>query len=165
MLMIATIPLAIALLGIIYNVPWLAAAFDRFDQAVPLVLPLLLTSGLPIVAIWRHALKVQRSIDRARIELKSFPAFAIRHRPPPREAGPVMKLALFVTIPTLVIQAYGSMYPDAYRNTPWTGTQLGGSSLILVLVLAAALVARRRAAILATAQPAQRESRIGVPVA
>ena len=155
MLMLATIPLAIVTLGIIANLPPLQAALHSLDRAVPLVLPLLLTSGLPLLAIFRHVRAVQKALDRARGELLRHPLSPARHRPPPRQAGPIMKVAIFACVPPLLVQTWGTIDPDAYRNTPWTGTSLGFSSLLLALALGALIFTRWR-----TGRRAEREAAV-----
>lgn len=159
MLMLATIPLALAVLGIMSNVAPLEAALLRFDRTIPFVLPLLLTSGLPIWAIFRHSRTVQQALDRARAELLDHPRLPARHRPPPREARPIEKLAIFAIIPALMVQTWGTIDPDAYRNTPWTGTRLGFGSLLLLLVLCALIISRRRAGRLAAEEQTEAGSR------
>jgi hypothetical protein len=150
-LMLGTIPLALVILGITVNVPALNALLNSSDRAVPFILPFLITSGLPIVAIVRHVRAVLRSVDRARLEIDSFPRVVARHRAPARDAGPLLKVGIFAIVPLLLIQTYGSINPDAYRNTPWTGTRLGPVSLVLALALLGLLVARWRASHLASA--------------
>jgi len=133
---ILTIPFAIAILAFISAIPPLKQAAFALDRAVPIVLPLLVMSGLPIAAIIMHARNVLRSFDRARAELARYPRQPARHRMPPSNARPLEKVAIFAVFPYLIIQTWGTIDPDAYRNTPWTGTQLDLTSVVGVAVLA-----------------------------
>lgn len=132
---ILTIPAAIAFLALISAIPPLKEALYAFDRLVPVVLPLLVTSGLPILAMVLHARTVIRALDRARAELAPFPRQAVRNRMPPAEARPLEKVAIFAVFPYLLIQAWGTIDPDAYRNTPWTGTRLDLTSILGVAAL------------------------------
>jgi hypothetical protein len=132
---ILTIPAAIAFLALISAIPPLKEALYAFDRTVPLVLPLLVTSGLPIAAIVLHARTVMRALDAARSDLARFPRQQLRNRMPPADARPLEKVAIFAVLPYLLIQVWGTIDPDAYRNTPWTGTQLDFSSLVGVAAL------------------------------
>ena len=132
---ILTIPLAIAVLVLISAIPPLKQAFHAFDRAVPIVLPLLIMSGLPIAAIVMHARNVMRALDRARAELARFPRQPARNRLPSSNARPLEKVAIFAIFPYLIIQTWGTIDPDAYRNTPWTGTRLDLTSMVGVAVL------------------------------
>lgn len=46
--------------------------------------------------------------------------------------------------PHLILEVYGSLNPDAFRNTPWMGTHLDWSGVAAFLVLATIFVLRRR---------------------
>ena len=52
--------------------------------------------------------------------------------------------ALLLVGPHLIVQVYGSLNPDAYRNTPLLGTELDWSGIAGFLILAAILLLRWR---------------------
>ncbi len=132
---ILTLPFGIMLLLTIGSVPALRSAFDAFNDTIPIVLPLLCMSGLPITAIVLHTRNVLRALDQARSELFGFPRQEAPNRKPPREALPLEKVAIFAVLPYLLIQIWGTIHPDAYRNTPWTGTRLDLTSVVGVAAL------------------------------
>lgn len=147
------IPVAIAILVLVHALPPLEAAIDRVDAAIPGLIPLLLGSWLPLTAMVIHMLAVQREIDRTHFLLARRPRQSAPV-PPPRRALNFAELAAIVLIgPHILIQIYGTLVPDAFRNTPWTGAHLdwsGWAGLALFVVL----IALRLRDVVRRAQPA-----------
>ena len=59
---------------------------------------------------------------------------------------------ILTIVPYLLIQVYGSLNPNAYRNTPWTGTQLDLVSVLALAILFGVAYRRWRAVRLAVAE-------------
>ena len=102
-------------------------------------------SGLPLGALILHGRTVLRANERVRAELTGFRQYRAPHRLPSRTALPTERLAILTVVPYLIIQIYGTIDPDAYLNTPWTGTQLDLVSVIAVAILAGVGFLRWRA--------------------
>ncbi len=157
--MILAIPFSIFLIVIMKAIPGLEAVVYAIDRTIPIV-TLLIAAGLPIAAITSHVVTLQRAMDRARRDLDRHPHQAARPHPVSPGASPLEKLAAFVLIPHLLIQIYGSIDPDAYRNTPWTGTRFDVSGLAALAILGWLGWRRWRAArAFSKDQPAPREAR------
>jgi hypothetical protein len=130
-----TVPFGIALLAVIANVPALAAVAGRIDNVVPLLLPLLITAGLPLGAAVAHGLAVQRAFDGVKQALLSRARLGAS--PVPRALNALELIALVLVGPHLLVGLVGSLSPDAFRDTPWSGAQLGLLDLLGLVVLAA----------------------------
>ena len=139
------IPFVIAEFMLMQAVPPLGALFDSLCVALPGLTPMLLFSGLPLAAMAAHMLTVYREINRTRALLADRP----RQHLPATGNSPVsnvVELAAIVFLgPHILIQIYGTLVPDAFRNTPWTGTQLDMSGLAGLAVFAALMTLRVRA--------------------
>lgn len=139
-----TLPLIIAFLGIVANIPALKAGFEwLFDQAAPLVM-LFLCGGLPLTMAALHALAVQRAMDGVNEALADRPRHGISNLPPPKALNTVELIALVLVGPHLILGIIGTINPDAFRNTPWTGTHLDLRSIAGLVVLLALGVMRWR---------------------
>jgi hypothetical protein len=153
--MILQLPFAVLLLALVLSIAPLKAALYWLDENANflcLLIVLAMWSGLPLGAIVLHWRTVLRSLDRARLELARFRQHPARNRLPPRKALPTEKLVILTIVPWLIIQAYGTIDPDAYRNTPWTGTELDLVSVVAVAILAGIGFRRWRAVRLAVAE-------------
>lgn len=129
------VPFGIALLAIVANVPALAAFADPIDRAVPLLLPLLITAGLPLGAAAAHGLAVQRAFDGVKQALLSRARLGAS--PVPRAVNALELIALVLVGPHLLVGIVGTLNPDAFRNTPWSGAHLGLFDAVGLLALAA----------------------------
>lgn len=136
--LVATIPFGILLCAVIAAVPGLAATIDALDAILPGLSVLLVTSGLPLFAMARHMIAVQRAVDMTRGALATCPRIEASVQAPRKRALQFFEIAALVLVgPHLVIQTYGSLNPQAFRNTPWAGTHLDISGIAGFVVLAA----------------------------
>jgi len=143
--LVATIPFGIFLCAVIAAVPGLAAALDMVDLFAPGLSVLLITSGLPLYAMARHMLVVQRAVDDVHRSLAAYPRVEASEPAPRKQALQAFEIAALILVgPRLLIQAYGSLNPDAFRNTPWTGAHLDASGVAGLVVLAALALLRWR---------------------
>lgn len=132
-----TLPLIIAFLGIVYNVPALRAGFDwLFDRAAPLVM-LFLCGGLPLTMATLHALAVQRAMDGVNAALADRPRHGISFLPPPKALNTVELIALVLVGPHLVFATVGTLSPGVLDNTPLTNARLDLRAVAGLVVLAA----------------------------
>lgn len=140
-----TLPLIIAFLGIVYNVPVLKTAFEwLFDAAAPLVM-LFLCGALPLTMAALHALAVQRAIDGVNQAIADRPRHGTSCLPPPKALNIVELIALVLVGPHLVFATIGTLSPGAFRNTPWTNAHLDLKAIAgLVVLLALGLLRWRR---------------------
>jgi hypothetical protein len=140
-----TVPLAVAFLGIVANVPILESAFERlFDLAGPLVM-LFLCGALPLTMTALHGLAVQRAIDRVNEALASRPRLATRCLAPPRALNALELIALALVGPHLITSTLGSLFPGIFRNTPFTRAHLDLQAMAgLAVLLALGLLRWRR---------------------
>lgn len=143
------IPFAIALLAIVANVPGLAQMIDRGPPPLPLLAWLAISCALPGAALVRHAAAIHHARRDLIDELAERPRCTAPGAPPPRGMGLAERLVIILAGPHVFIQLYGSFDPDAYRNTPLSGTQLNwvGVAGMLALVALAAYEWRARAAL------------------
>ena len=149
------LPVGVLLVAIVVSVPPLHAAMLWLDKNLNflcLLIVLAMWSGLPLGALVLHGRTVLRANERVRAELAGFRQYRARHRLPPRTARPTEKLVILTVVPYLIIQIYGTIDPDAYRNTPWTGTRLDLVSVIAVAILAGVGFRRWRAVRLVAAE-------------
>jgi hypothetical protein len=140
-----TLPLIIAFLALVYNVPLLRAAFEwLFDVAAPLVM-LFLCGALPLTMATLHALAVQRAIDRVNAALADRPRHGASGLAPPKALNTVELIALVLVGPHLVFATIGTLSPGAFRNTPFTNAHLDAPAVAgLVVLLALGLLRWRR---------------------
>jgi hypothetical protein len=140
-----TLPLIIACLGITANVPVLKAAVEGLFEASPALFMLFLCGGLPLTMAALHARAVQRAVDGVNEALAGRPRLGTSCLPPPRALNVLELIALVLVGPHLVIGIVGSLNPDAFRNTPWTGSHLDAQGLAgLAVLLALGLLRWRR---------------------
>lgn len=101
--------------------------------------------GPPAIYFWQS-----NRIDRLSRRIESRLAGRPKVAAPPREPWRVprwLEIAAAVLLgPHLLFEVYGSINPEAYRNTPLLGTSLNWTSLIGFSVIAAILYFRWRAA-------------------
>lgn len=136
------IPFDVAEIMLMKALPPLGAFFDQAVAAFPNLTLMLFFSGLPLAAMIAHMLTVQREIDRTLSLLALHP----RQRPTASPSNPALKLLDLAAIvfigPHVLIQVYGTLVPDAYRNTPWTGARLDWTGWAGLAVLAALIALR-----------------------
>jgi hypothetical protein len=123
-----------------------------FGMTIAQILPgagILIVAGIflgPIaIYLWQsYRIKhIARAIER---ELARLPRVAA---PPPPASRPPrwLEIACILLVgPGLIVQIYGSLNPNAFRNTPWTGMHLEWGGIAGFAVLAAMLFYRWRAA-------------------
>ena len=131
-----TLPAIIALFGIAANFRPVMVALESIESVSPALLMFLLCAGLPLTFMTLHALAVQRAVDGVRAALVDRPRLGAS--PPPRAINTLELIALVLVGPHLIIGLWGSLFPNAFRNTPWTGTRLdafGIAGIVLFLVL------------------------------
>lgn len=129
-----TLPAIIALFGIAANFPPVMAALDSIWSVSPALLMFLLCAGLPLTFMTLHALAVQRAVDGVRAALVDRPRLGAS--PPSRAINIVELVALVLVGPHLIVGLWGSLFPNAFRNTPWTGAHLDGFGIAGLVVLA-----------------------------
>ncbi len=133
---------------------WFAGLFPGifvFAMTIGQILPgagLLIVLGIffgpPAIYLWQ-SYQVRWAAEA--IDLK----LALRNRvaaPPPKpfQAPRWLEIVFFVLVgPHLILEAVGSAYPDAYRNTPLLGTELNWLSAVSFAILAAILYLKWRA--------------------
>jgi hypothetical protein len=165
-----TIPFGLLLVVIIASIPPLQAALSAFDRVVPLLLPFLITSALPLGMMAQHMLAVQHAVDRSRARLQSRPRCTVPPGTGRRRGLNTLELVALVAVgPHLVFEIYGSINPAGFRNTPFSGTHLDlwGLTGIAVLVLMAALrwrEARKASPASPASAPAQHAPAAAAPV-
>jgi hypothetical protein len=140
-----TVPLVIAFLGIVYNIPILKAALVwLFDLAGPLVM-LFLCSALPLTMTALHCRAVQRAVGGVNEALADRPRHGISHLPPPKALNTLELIALVLVGPHLITATLGTLFPGIFRNTPWTNAHLDLKSVAgLAVLLALGLLRWRR---------------------
>ena len=132
-----TVPFSLMLMVLIANIPGASAAVDALDRRVPGIAVLLIIWFLPVAATTWHMLVVQRAVEETFATLAWQPRCAA---PQTGRRGPInaLEIAALVLIgPHLLIQIYGTLDPDAFRNTPWTGSRLTASGIAGLAVLVA----------------------------
>lgn len=141
----ATLPLIIAFLGIAANFPPLKSAAEWLFEASPAFFMLFLCGVLPLTMATLHALAVQRAIDGVNEALASRPRLGTSCVARPRALNALELVALVLAGPHLVLGIIGSLNPNAFRNTPWTGTHLDAAGIAgLIVLLALGLLRWRR---------------------
>ena len=119
-----TLPAIIALFGIAANFPPMMAVLESVERVSPALLMFLLCAGLPLTFMILHMLAVQRAVDGVRAALVSRPRLGAS--PPSRAVNTLELIALVLVGPHLIVGLWGSLFPNAFRNTPWTGAHLDG---------------------------------------
>jgi hypothetical protein len=123
-----------------------------FGMTIAQILPgagILILAGIllgPIaIYLWQsYRIKhIARAIEQ---ELARLPRVAAVPAPASRPPRWLEIACILLVGPGLIVQIYGSLNPDAFRNTPWTGMHLGWAGLAGFAVLGAMLFYRRRAA-------------------
>ncbi|MGZ8350272.1 MAG: hypothetical protein ACXWU2_09610, partial [Allosphingosinicella sp.] len=99
--------------------------------------------GPPAIYLWQSH-KVARIARNLDAELAGRLRVAAPPIAPPRALRVLEIACLLVVGPHLILQVYGSLNPNAYRNTPLLGTELDWSGLAGFLVLATILFLRWR---------------------
>ena len=152
------IPLAILALFLLIRIPGFEALGDLLDRFIPGLFVILLTTWpLMLGAVWHY-----RAVMRATAELESF--LATRERVPepqlPSRLGlNLLEIAAIVLVgPHLIVGLYGTLVPDAYDHTPFTGTQLGPWDIAAFATLIGLLILRSRPKALVS-DPVQNEPR------
>jgi hypothetical protein len=140
-----TLPLIIAFAGIAASVPLLKATAEWLFDAAPSLFMLFLCGALPLTMAALHALAAQRAVDGVDEALADRPRHGISNLPPPKAVNALELIALFLIGPHLIIAVIGTLSPNAFRNTPWTGSHLDLKSLAgLAVLLALGLLRWRR---------------------
>ena len=121
---VLTLPLIIAFLAVIANVPVLKSAFERVFDAAPALFMLFLCGALPLTMTALHALAVQRAVDGVNEALADRPRLGTSCLPPRRALNAMELIALVLVGPHLILGLWGSVFPGAFLNTPWSGTRL-----------------------------------------
>jgi hypothetical protein len=140
------IPFAVALCGVIWNVPALRDALDWLDGQVPVLVPFLMVAGYPLAMMARHILAVRSATARIDAVLAEYPRVESPPRPPRAALNTLEILALVLVGPHLLVQIYGTIHPNGLLNTPLTGQHLDWSGAAGLGILAGLLLLRRRAA-------------------
>jgi hypothetical protein len=133
-----TLPLIIAFLAIVANVPALKTVFEWLFNLSPPLSMLFLCGALPLTMTALHALAVQRAMDGVNAALADRPRHGTSGLAPSRALNMVELIALLLVGPHLIIGLWGSLFPNAFRNTPWTGAHLdsaGVAGIAIFLVL------------------------------
>jgi hypothetical protein len=99
--------------------------------------------GPPGIYLWQSH-KVARIARNIEAELANRPRVAAPRTAQPRAMRGLEIAALLLVGPHLIVQVYGSLNPDAYRNTPLLGTQLDWSGIAGFLILTTILLLRWR---------------------
>jgi hypothetical protein len=99
--------------------------------------------GPPGIYLWQSH-KVSRIARTIEAELARRPKVAAPRISQPRAMLGLEIAALLLVGPHLILQVYGSLNPDAYRNTPLLGTELDWSGIAGFLILATILLLRWR---------------------
>jgi hypothetical protein len=137
-------PFTILLLALISAEPSLRYALEAIERAAPLLAYLSVTMTMPLAVMALHNRRVQRAIDTVEEVLATQPRCA----PPPiqgnRGLNAMELIGLVVIGPHLFLQLLGTSYPDLYRNTPLSGTQLGITGYASLGLLVAIGIARWR---------------------
>lgn len=128
------VPFTIALLILTVNIGMLNDLVERLDSLAPGVMVLVYTLGWPIAALWRHVRAVQNAVDDIHTELAKRPVVLINEPAKLKELNTLERLLMAFMGPSVFINLYGSINPEAYRNTPFLGHQLGWTSLIALSV-------------------------------
>lgn len=128
------IPFTIALLVLTVNVGVLNDLVEWLDSLAPGVMVVVYTLGWPLAALWRHVRAVQHAIDDIHAELAKRPVVLIDEPAGLSELNTLERLLMIFMGPSVFIDLYGSINPEAYRNTPFLGRELGWTSLIALAV-------------------------------
>lgn len=140
-----SLPLAVALTGISFQLPAVAAFVEYLYREYRAPFLLALTGALPLTMATLHALAVRRAIQGVNRALAERPRLGTTFLQVPRALNAVELIALVLVGPHLVLGIIGSLNPDAFRNTPWTGTHLGPAGIAgLAVLLALGLLRWRR---------------------
>jgi len=123
-----------------------------FGMTIAQILPgagILILAGIflgPLAIYLWQSYRIKHIARAIETELARLPRVAA---PPPQAWRPPrwLEVACIVLVgPGLIVQVYGSLNPDAFRNTPWTGMHLDWAGMAGFAVLAAMLFYRWRAA-------------------
>jgi hypothetical protein len=140
-----TIPVVIATLVVVVNVPLLDDLTKRLDRipGVGAAMGLAMVTWLPLTGLFVHA----RAVSQARKNLESRLAHLPKMAPPAKRPRLHQNLQIVVMLlagPALLIRTLGSLFPGLYRNTPLSGMQLGWIDLFAVLAVTGWLATRPR---------------------
>lgn len=105
---------------------------------------IMLLFGPPVIYLWQSH-RVQRIAAAIEAELARHPRVEAPPAVPWRVPRALEIAALVLIGPHLIVQVYGSFFPDAFRNTPWTGMHLNWSGIAGFAVLAILVFFRWRA--------------------
>jgi hypothetical protein len=138
------VPFTIGLLVLTLNIDVLNDLVLRLDDLAPGVMVLVFTLGWPLAALWRHIRAVESAVDEIHAELAQRPVVKIGEPVRSSELHALERLLMIFMGPGVFIDLYGSINPEAYRNTPFLGRQLGWTSLIALLVFGLILWRHRK---------------------
>lgn len=111
----------------------------------------------PVAIYLRQSNRMQRLVRAIEADLSTQPRITA---PPRRSSRPPRWLetaAALLIGPYLILQLYGSLDPNAFRNTPWSGTHLDATGIVALLVLVGIGYFRWRARDRSKAEPPPRE--------
>lgn len=145
------IPFAIAILMLLGALNLLKPLSEAIDSAptvagypVLSVCSIILeTCAMPawfVVIHIRNVRRVQRSLER---ELAKRPRCAAPTAGR-AEINALERIGFLVLAPHVIISTYGTVYPDAFRNTPLTGQQITLWDVVAVAVITVLAILRRR---------------------
>jgi len=124
-----------------------------FGMTIAQILPgsgILILAGIvlgPIAIYLWQSHRIKRIADAIERELARRPRVAGAPPPPASRPPRWLEIACLLLVgPGLIVQIYGSLNPDAFRNTPWTGMHLDWTGIAGFAVLGAMLFYRWRVA-------------------
>lgn len=123
-----------------------------FGMTIAQILPgagILILAGIflgPIAIYLWQSYRIKHIAGAIEKELAGRPRVAAPPAPPTRAPRWLEIACLLLVGPGLIVQIYGSLNPDAFRNTPWTGMHLGWGGIAGFAILGAMLFYRWRAA-------------------
>ncbi|MFT4027217.1 MAG: hypothetical protein QM676_10505 [Novosphingobium sp.] len=125
--MLLAVPAMIATVGVIANTPALDALVSRVDHipGLKIVQGIALIAWLPLLGLWQHRRAVRRADRHIEAELSSHPRVPMPEQPRLALHQNLEILVMLLFGPVILIHAFGTAFPDAFRNTPLSGSRLG----------------------------------------
>lgn len=139
------LPFAIALLGIMANVPPLERSLASLHGVAATILSLLILLGYPVAMTVRHGMAVGTAISQIDSVLAERPRAAAPPIPPGGGVNMLEIAGIVLVGPHLAVQLLGSLSPGMLRNTPFTGARVDATALVGLVVLGGLLCLRLRA--------------------
>jgi hypothetical protein len=141
------IPFAIAVLALLSSVPPIHAALNEIDGTPGFLLWLVISCGLPVTMAALHIRAVRRALAEVESRLGGRARCEAPAALPPKAISLFEILALVFVGPHLVVEIIGTLDPNAFLNTPWSGTSLdsyGYAGLAIFAVLGGFRLRRMR---------------------